>query len=93
MNAPTTKDGRRLPIAMTMGEPAGIGPELTLRAWARRAETGAPFFAIADPAAPGGVRRQPWHFASRTQCMTCHNVWSDYALAFNAPQLDRDAQF
>jgi 4-hydroxythreonine-4-phosphate dehydrogenase len=51
MNAPTTKDGRRLPIAMTMGEPAGIGPELALRAWARRAETGAPFFVIADPSA------------------------------------------
>jgi 4-hydroxythreonine-4-phosphate dehydrogenase len=41
----------RLPLAMTMGEPAGIGPELALRAWLRRAEVGAPFFIIADPAA------------------------------------------
>jgi 4-hydroxythreonine-4-phosphate dehydrogenase len=41
----------RLPLAMTMGEPAGIGPELALRAWVRRAEIGAPFFVIADPAA------------------------------------------
>ena len=49
--------------------------------------------AIADPKAPGGVRKQQWRFASRTQCMTCHNVWSDYALAFNAAQLDRDEQF
>jgi 4-hydroxythreonine-4-phosphate dehydrogenase len=39
------------PLAMTMGEPAGIGPELALRAWKRRAETGARFFVIADPAA------------------------------------------
>jgi 4-hydroxythreonine-4-phosphate dehydrogenase len=39
------------PLAMTMGEPAGIGPELALRAWLRRAEIGAPFFIIADPAA------------------------------------------
>jgi putative heme-binding domain-containing protein len=36
-----------------------------------------------------GVKQQPWHFQSRAQCMTCHNVWDDYALAFNKPQLDR----
>jgi len=35
---------------MTLGEPAGIGPELALRAWLRRAEIGAPFFILADPA-------------------------------------------
>jgi putative heme-binding domain-containing protein len=40
-----------------------------------------------------GVKQQRWHFASRSQCMTCHNVWDDYALAFNAPQLDRVADF
>jgi len=37
------------PIALTLGDPAGIGPELILRAWAAREETGAPFFAIAAP--------------------------------------------
>lgn len=31
---------------------------------------------------------QVWHFASRTQCMTCHNVWCDYTLGFNPGQLD-----
>jgi 4-hydroxythreonine-4-phosphate dehydrogenase len=36
---------------MTMGDPAGIGPELALRAWLRRAEIDAPFFLIADPVA------------------------------------------
>ena len=41
----------RLPLAMTIGEPAGIGPELALLTWLRRAEVGAPFFIIADPAA------------------------------------------
>ena len=41
---------RSLPLALTMGEPAGIGPELTLRAWAARDPAGLPpFFAIADP--------------------------------------------
>jgi 4-hydroxythreonine-4-phosphate dehydrogenase len=45
------------PLAMTMGEPAGIGPELALRAWMRRAEIGAAFFVIADPAALRGLAR------------------------------------
>jgi 4-hydroxythreonine-4-phosphate dehydrogenase len=46
------------PLAMTMGEPAGIGPELALRAWMRRGEIGAPFFLIADPAALQQTARQ-----------------------------------
>jgi 4-hydroxythreonine-4-phosphate dehydrogenase len=39
---------RRQPLAVTMGDPAGIGPELLLRAWLARATIPAPFFAIAD---------------------------------------------
>ena len=39
------------PLAVTMGDPAGIGPELTLRAWLARADVGAPFFALAHPSA------------------------------------------
>jgi 4-hydroxythreonine-4-phosphate dehydrogenase len=38
-------------LALTMGDPAGIGPELSLQAWLRRRETGVPAFAaLADPA-------------------------------------------
>ena len=37
------------PLALTMGEPAGIGAEITLKAWTRRAEGLAPFFIIDDP--------------------------------------------
>jgi len=48
---------------------------------------------VADASFPGGARKQPWHFASRAQCMTCHTTWGDYALAFNAPQLDRIEKF
>jgi 4-hydroxythreonine-4-phosphate dehydrogenase len=33
---------------MTMGDPAGIGPELALKAWLDRRAIGAPFFVIAD---------------------------------------------
>ncbi len=38
-----------LPIALTCGEPAGIGPELAARAWAELGPT-LPFFLIGDPA-------------------------------------------
>jgi 4-hydroxythreonine-4-phosphate dehydrogenase len=37
------------PIALTMGEPAGIGGEITLKTWLRRGEGVPPFFAIDDP--------------------------------------------
>lgn len=37
-------------LALTLGEPAGIGPELTLLVWKRRAElTIPPFYAVAEP--------------------------------------------
>jgi len=39
------------PIALTMGDPAGIGLELALSAWRLRATVGAPFFLLADPEA------------------------------------------
>jgi 4-hydroxythreonine-4-phosphate dehydrogenase len=39
------------PIAITMGDPAGVGGELTLKAWEMRKEAKLPaFFAIDDPA-------------------------------------------
>lgn len=37
------------PLAVTMGEPAGIGGELTLMAWRQRRERGPQFFALDDP--------------------------------------------
>src|SRR5271155_2879493 len=45
------------PIAMTMVDPAGIGPELLLRAWLAREAIGAPFFALADPDALAELAR------------------------------------
>jgi putative heme-binding domain-containing protein len=43
---------------------------------------------VKDAQAPGGKRRQTWHFHSRAQCLTCHNPWAGYALAFNPLQLN-----
>jgi 4-hydroxythreonine-4-phosphate dehydrogenase len=38
------------PLALTLGEPAGIGPDLALAIWRRRAELGLPVFYLAgDP--------------------------------------------
>jgi 4-hydroxythreonine-4-phosphate dehydrogenase len=38
------------PLALTIGEPAGIGPDIALAAWMRRAELGLPaFYILADP--------------------------------------------
>ena len=44
---------------------------------------------VTDASAPGGRREQPWRFPSRAQCMSCHNTWADYTLAFTLPQLGR----
>jgi 4-hydroxythreonine-4-phosphate dehydrogenase len=39
----------RLPLALTLGEPAGIGPDLTLSIWRRRVELNLPvFYLIGD---------------------------------------------
>ncbi len=41
---------RQKPLVLTMGEPAGIGPEITAAAWQRRAEKKLPpFFVVGDP--------------------------------------------
>jgi 4-hydroxythreonine-4-phosphate dehydrogenase len=37
------------PLALTMGEPAGIGGEIALQAWRRRREGVPPFFCLDDP--------------------------------------------
>ncbi len=40
----------RRPLALTLGEPAGIGPDITFAAWRRRAELDLPpFYLLADP--------------------------------------------
>ncbi len=46
----TLQPGSPMPIALTMGDPAGIGPEIAAKAWSARACGGAPAFVmIADP--------------------------------------------
>ncbi|MBT3332621.1 MAG: 4-hydroxythreonine-4-phosphate dehydrogenase PdxA [Rhodospirillaceae bacterium] len=50
MAPPETAPRLSAPIAMTMGEPAGIGVEISLKTWNRRANYDLPpFYLIADP--------------------------------------------
>ena len=41
----------------------------------------------------GTPRSQTWRYPSRADCVTCHNGQSGRALAFNAPQLNRDFDY
>ena len=49
-------------------------------------------FKVKDPDAPGGIRRQMWHHASRTECMLCHNNRSGNIWSFNLAQLNTGEQ-
>lgn len=42
--------GPAVPLALTMGESGGIGPEITCAAWQAQRDKGGSFFIIADPA-------------------------------------------
>lgn len=46
-------------------------------------------FTVRDPAAPDGLRKQKWHFPSRTECTVCHTVTAKYTLGVNTAQLNR----
>ena len=38
------------PLALTLGEPAGIGPDIAIAVWRRRAELALPpFYLVAEP--------------------------------------------
>ena len=50
------------PFVVTMGDPAGIGPEVTAKAWEKRAHAGiAPFFAVGDIGAVRAIWDGPIH--------------------------------
>jgi len=49
-------------------------------------------FKVKDARAPGGMRRQVWHHASRTECMLCHNNRTGNIWTFNLAQLNAGNQ-
>ncbi|MCY2966535.1 MAG: PQQ-dependent sugar dehydrogenase [Planctomycetota bacterium] len=48
---------------------------------------------IQDAEAPGGQRKQVWHFPSRSECTLCHTMPAKYALGVNTLQLNRDHDY
>jgi putative heme-binding domain-containing protein len=44
-------------------------------------------YTVQDAAAPGGRCETGWRFASRAECLRCHNAWAGEALTLNALQL------
>ncbi|HEY1299825.1 MAG TPA: 4-hydroxythreonine-4-phosphate dehydrogenase PdxA [Stellaceae bacterium] len=46
------------PIALTVGEPAGIGGEIALKAWLARGSAVPPFYLLDDPERVAGIARQ-----------------------------------
>ena len=46
-------------------------------------------FIIKDAAAPGGRRKQTWHYPSRAECMVCHSRAAGFVLGLSTPQLNR----
>jgi 4-hydroxythreonine-4-phosphate dehydrogenase len=53
--------GPILPLAMSMGDPAGVGPVIAWKAWERARQTsGRPFYVIAPPEVMANAARTLW---------------------------------
>jgi len=50
-------------------------------------------YTIKDKAAPGGQRKQTWHFPSRAECTLCHTMPAKFVLGVNTLQLNKDHDY
>jgi hypothetical protein len=50
-------------------------------------------FTVKDAAAPGGTRKQTWHYPSRFECLVCHSRAANFVLGVNDVQMDRDFDY
>jgi len=50
-------------------------------------------FKIQDRNAPGGTRKQTWHYPSRAECMTCHSRAAQFVLGVSTLQLNREHDY
>ena len=48
---------------------------------------------IRDANAPGGVRKQTWHYPSRAECLVCHSRASTFVLGLTESQMNRDHDY
>ena len=50
-------------------------------------------YSVADEKAPGGQRKQVWHFPSRAECTLCHTMAAKYALGVTTLQMNKDHNY
>jgi len=48
---------------------------------------------IRDAAAPGGSRKQTWHYPSRAECMVCHSRAAQFVLGLHTHQMNREHDY
>ncbi len=50
-------------------------------------------YKIKDARAPGGTRKQTWHYPSRAECMTCHSRAAQFVLGVTTLQMNREHDY
>jgi len=50
-------------------------------------------FTVKDRDAPGGQRKQTWHFPSRAECTLCHTLPAKFVLGVNTLQMNKDHDY
>lgn len=50
-------------------------------------------FTIRDPQAKVGIRKQTWHYPSRTECMICHSRAANFVLGLSTLQFNRNHDY
>ena len=50
-------------------------------------------YSIQDASAPGGTRKQTWHYPSRTECMVCHSRAFNFVLGLSEAQMNRNHDY
>jgi uncharacterized repeat protein (TIGR03806 family) len=49
-------------------------------------------YEVRDAKAPGGKRKQTWHYPSRAECMVCHSRAANFVLGLSLLQMNKDDQ-
>ena len=62
-----TKTDMTPPLVLTMGEPGGVGPELTEKAWTALRKSNQPFFVVSDPALFANIPVEPIEHPSQAR--------------------------
>lgn len=47
-------------------------------------------YVVADATAPGGARKQTWHYPSRSECMVCHSRAAGFVLGLTTLQMNKE---